>query len=326
MRVRFLLPALSALLFTPVTLLAETHGDAHWIDRMSRAIHVLNYDGTFIYFHEGQLESMRIIHGVDDDGERERLVALNGPAREVIRDSQQVTCILREGSVVDKSGPSRLSAFKVPAHLGSLQGQYRFVVEGEDRVAGHAVRKLVIQPQDRYRYGHRLWLHKDNDLLLRSELINERGEVVEQLMFTSIQFFETPPKALLKPQIAERDVVISQPAAATAAQARVEEGRWRVAQLPAGFNIESHHEQVMARSENKAEHMVFSDGLASISVFIERSATSPELSYTGASRMGAINTYSRQHEGHRITVVGEVPALTVRQIADSITLSEHRRE
>lgn len=318
----FRVALLGALLFIPALVLGEDHDPEVWIDRMAQAIHQLNYDGTFIYFQDGQMESMRIIHGVDSSGERERLVSLNGPAREVVRDSEQVTCILRDDSVmIDKSGPQRLSAFKLPAQPGSLQGRYRFEMMGEDRIAGHAVRKLAIRPLDRFRYGHRIWLHRDNNLLLRSELLNENGDVVEQLMFTDIRFFDSLPEALLIPRIAEHDVVISQPLPAAVQERVPVEGRWRVDDLPEGFTKQSAHEQIMARSKAKAEHIVFSDGLATISVFVEQQGGQP-ISFTGASRMGAVNAYSRQFEGYLITVVGEVPALTVRRIADSISLNE----
>ena len=113
--------------------------DAHqWLERMSMAAHSLNYSGTFVYQHHGRLEAMQIMHAMDEEGERERLLSLTGPKREVLRDNQVVTCILgdRQSVVVNKSQPRTPFPVSFPRELKELEKHYRFNVLGEDRVAG----------------------------------------------------------------------------------------------------------------------------------------------------------------------------------------------
>lgn len=156
-----------------------------WIERMSMASRTLNYSGTFIYQHQGQLEAMRIIHAADDDGERERLMSLTGPKREILRDNQVVTCILgdRESVHVNRSRPRSPFPASFPESLSALGQYYDFSVGEEDRVAGLACRVVEVSPRDAYRYGRRLCVQNDTRLLLRSEPTDRQGEPVEQMMF-----------------------------------------------------------------------------------------------------------------------------------------------
>jgi len=64
--------------------------------------------------------------------------------------------------------------------------------------------------------------------------------------------------------------------------------------------------------------MVYSDGLAAVSVFIEPLEARREQVRTGLSSMGAIHIYTREVANHMVTVVGEAPALSVQRIADSV--------
>ena len=65
------------------------------------------------------------------------------------------------------------------------------------------------------------------------------------------------------------------------------------------------------------EHLVYSDGLAAVSVYIERSdpESSPE---TGFRQLGTTHAFSRLADDMLITVVGDVPSITVRTIADAV--------
>lgn len=290
-----------------------------WLERMSQAAHELNYDGVFVYSHDGHMQSMRIIHSSSNGKERERLLSLSGPPREVIRDNEKVTCILPDDAdvVVERSGPARLLPADLAERLETLEQYYSFRDGGDERIAGHPARKIVIAPRDHYRYGHALWLHHDTGLLLRSELYNEEGRIVEQLMFTSLQFHDSLAAALLEPETEGRDVVWQRDVERTAADGLPE--RWTVGELPPGFLLENHRHHFMAGATAPVEHLLFSDGFASVSVFIEAEEEGRD-SFLGGSRLGAVNAYSRSHESHYITVVGEVPPVTARRIAESVTL------
>ncbi len=315
-------PLLGGILLV-VTLLPEALAGEftprQWLERMSQAAHQLNYDGTFVYSHDGHMQTMRIVHSSNNGIERERLLSLSGPSREVIRDNDKVTCILPDDNevMVENTGPGRRLPLDLSARLGSLEQYYKFADGGDERIAGHNSRKIIISPLDSYRYGHALWLHHDKGLLLRSELYNEEGAVVEQLMFTALEFHDSLPAGLLEPETQGRDVVWQRDMERTVQPG--EEELWRVGELPPGFVLENHRHHVMTGSSAQVEHLLFSDGLASVSVFIEPE-TEGNAGFIGGSRLGAVNAYTRSHQGHYITVVGEVPPLTARRIAESVAL------
>lgn len=310
---------LAATLAPDVLAGVTTHTPRQWLERMSQAAHQLDYDGTFVYSHDGHMQTMRIVHSSNNGSEKERLLSLSGPSREVIRDNEKVTCILPDDNevMVESTGPARRLPLDLPQRLETLERYYRFTDGGDERIAGHNARKIVITPLDRYRYGHALWLHHDKGLLLRSELYNEEGAVVEQLMFTALEFHDTLPPALLEPETRGRDVVWQRSREHLEWHDAAE--RWTVGELPPGFVLENHRHHIIAGTAVQVEHLLFSDGLASVSVFIEPENEGRE-GFIGGLRLGAVNTYTRSHHGHYITVMGEVPQVTARRIAESVAL------
>lgn len=310
-----------ALVLLPGLAPAGDSDDARvWLERMSRAAHTLNYDGTFIYEHNNHMQTMRIIHASEDGAERERLVTLSGPSREVVRNEDTVTCILPDNNsvVVEKSGPTRPFLISVPEQLDQLQAYYRFELGGKERIAGRTAQKIKVKPRDIYRYGHRLWVDEQVGLLLKSELLNEDGLIVEQVLFTSLDLLDSVPAALLQPQTEGKDLVWHRRKRGHRGDQPVPQGSgWRVAKLPPAFDKDIHRKHFMSARNAEVEHMVFSDGLASVSVFIEAHDPDDD-TLLGHMRMGAINTFARTIGGHRVTVVGEVPAATVRLIGESI--------
>ena len=312
--------SLALLLLLPVSVVAEEEIDARmWLDRMAHASQMLNYDGTFIYRNGGRVESMRIIHRRDPDGERERLVSLNGVAREVIRDPSRVTCILPDSRsvVVTKSRPRSLMLAQLYGRSDTISKHYKLRGSNGDRVAGRTTKLVAIQPRDHYRYGYRLSIDEETALLLRSELVTGDGIGLEQIIYTSIALPEIIPDELLRPGISDEGFkrISSEPR--TASGTAASEMNWSTDWLPDGFVMGERTEDPGKLGRRPVEQMVYTDGLASLSVFIERlEATSERLE--GLSTMGAVNAFGRLVDGFQVTVVGEVPAVTVESVAGSV--------
>jgi len=319
----------SAILFAfsllfPLGALAEPPQDAgDWLNRMSQAAHSLNYEGTFVYEHLGTIQSMKVFHGADEQGERERLVTLDGASREVIRDNDKVTCILPDDKavLVDATGPARPFPISLPTRLEQLEGYYDVQMAGSDRVAERAARKLSIRPRDTYRYGQNVWLDEETALLLKSELVDEGGQVIERLMFTDLKLHaEALPPAFFEPQQTGTDLTwYTRGPEHAGDQEDSPENAWRVEDLPPGFRQDIRRVHRVAATAGPVEHLVYTDGLASVSVFIEKGVD--DKSFMGMSRKGAVNVYARGTDGYRIMVIGEVPPATVRRIGDSVTLA-----
>ncbi|NIP48041.1 MAG: hypothetical protein GWN21_18660 [Gammaproteobacteria bacterium] len=291
------------------------------LDRMAKAAQTLNYDGTFVYRNGATIQSMRIIHRFGSDGERERLVALSGAAREVLRDRERVTCILPDSHsvVVAKSRPRTFPHSKLFESDRRFQRYYAMSVQKGERIAGRHTELVAVAPLDRFRYGYRLWMDRDTGLLLKSELIDEHDAIVEQIVYTNIELPATISDELLEPEISgagytwyrdEAPAPSSSPQSPGASQ-------WSPEWLPDGFELHDHAHNPIVEGREPVEHMVFSDGLASLSVFIER-LDSTARPLDGPSSMGALNAYGSMVKGFQVTVVGEVPGATVERVALSI--------
>ena len=290
-----------------------------WIQKMSDAMRNLNYRGNFVYLHEGQLESMEISHARDSSGEKERLISLNGEAREVLRDNQNLTCIWPSSRkvVVDNVRKNSFSPIFIPEDIARIEKSYGMKIIGRDRIANMATVVVQINPRDNLRYGMKFWINEANGLMMKSSLINEHGEEVEQVMFTSIELFEGGETLVLDTisQLDDSYTMIRFHSGDSSMPFTVDNA-WQLATPPGGFWRDSALKRKSPGSDYFVQQMVYTDGLASLSVFIERHTGGTP---AGSSSMGAVNAYIRILNDHSITAIGEVPAITVRQVAESIT-------
>ncbi len=309
--------------FVPITALAV---DAQlsaidYIGKMGLALQTLNYHGSLVYINDGRVESLQLIHKNDGQSESERLVHLSGEPREVIRKNDVVTCYLPDSKsvVVGQRRFNNHLFAKLTVNLNQFAPNYSFVTGGSDRIAGKNARIIEINPKDPYRYGYRLWIDETSNLLLKSELVNSQGEVLEQMMFTQIEIVDDIPEAMLKPAVSGDSFTWHGDEDKSGKGLDVDRA-WQVANLPSGFMISARFKQQMPNSSQPAEHVIISDGLASVSVYIEP-FNAENKSFVGASRRGAVNIFGSVHENYQVTVVGDVPLPTVEMIAQSIRYS-----
>lgn len=290
-----------------------------WLERMMDAVQHLSYQGTFIYLHDNQLEAMRIVHSVENDRVRESLTSLNGAPREVMRDADSVTCVIPESNQVsvDKRPPSDKFLNILPDELAQLEDHYAFLDLGESRIADHKARLVGIVPKDRLRYGYRFFLDEDTGLPLKSDLLNERGELVEQTMFTELQV----GVAEISDPYHRQSLFTYQLKNNTDTEENLlddDDSRWNFLHLPSGFRLSLKHHLPDPEGLAPIEQYVFTDGLGSLSVFVESASTTESLN--GASRLGAINAWGGPVAGYHVTAVGEVPAVTLLGVVQGMQL------
>jgi len=293
-----------------------------WLMRISKAARDLNYDGTFVYQQGEQLEAMRVIHRVKDRSTQERLVSLNGSPREIIRNDRVVWCYLPdEKRVVVEHRRAEAKQFPslLPESLGKLGKNYEFALGSVGRIAGRPAQAVRIKPRDGFRYGYVLWADQESGLLLKAELIDREENPLEQFLFTQVRIGHDIGDDELRPSQSAGPmewVTKTSPSSEKGPAA----GRlyWRATELPRGFRLASHLSRDMPSRENLEEHLVYTDGLAAVSVFIERIVEGHATMMEGGSRMGAVHAFGRRADSHQITAVGEVPAATVNLIATSV--------
>jgi sigma-E factor negative regulatory protein RseB len=290
-----------------------------WVQKMSMAMRNLNYRGDFVYLHENQLESMRISHYKDENGEKERLISLNGEAREVIRDNQNLTCIWPSSRkvVVDFSRKNTFSPIFIPDDIARLEKFYEMELLGEDRIAGMSTVVVHINPRDKYRYGIKFWINDKSGLMMRSSLINEEGKVVEEVMFTHLKLFDGEEKLIVDtmPKIDESFTLVRYHVG-DSSRSIAADNSWQVSATPGGFRRDSVVKRQVPGTDQFVQQMIYTDGLASLSIFIEKKTSDTS---SGMSSMGAVNAYIRILNDYSVTAIGEVPAVTVKQLAESVS-------
>lgn len=326
MRQRFRFCVALLVLFAP-TVQAES-ASIELLERMSQAAKQLNYEGVFAYRSGKTFQSVRIYHRNNDGTESERLISLNGAAREVIRSNDTVTCINPDGKQINVSQRPLGRGFPsdLPRRLRSATPFYELKMGGEDRIAGKLTQMLEIKPVDNYRYGYRLWMDKETDLLLKSELIDDNEEVLETFEFSDIQTGIDIPDTSLKAQMSGNEMIMhrTEPGEMTT-QDLAAFSNWQANWLPEGFTLVAHQNRLRANNGAHIEQRVYSDGLSSVSVFIEKMRAQHN-HFHGGSHMGAVNAFGSVIHAHFVTVVGEVPAVTVEKIGAAIEYAgpEHR--
>lgn len=288
-----------------------------WLDRMSMAVEQLNYIGTFVHIVGEETETMRVIHRVQDGSVRERLVSLGGTGLEVVRTDDETHCIMQaeRAVLVDKARrPAIPLQANLPKYSAELERYYAFLDHGTDRIADREARVVEVRPLDDYRYGYRLWLDADTAMPLKSVRVTARGESVEQVLFTEISFPERIDDAALEPSIASEGFTWHVSSSEQPADLAPAEAGWEAEDLPDGFRLSATEEESASAS---GEHLVYSDGLASVSVFIEALGSGPPPTQ-GTAEFGGSTAFSTTVGGYQVTVFGEVPEPTARRIGGSI--------
>jgi sigma-E factor negative regulatory protein RseB len=291
---------------------------AEWIARSNQAVEQLNYRGRYVHRQGETFETLFIVHAYDAGHVSERLLSLDGAGREIIRDGDVVQCILPDReTVLLENGSDTSPLAGLPNYSEALAAHYEFSLEETARIAGRRTQVVSIMPRDEMRYGYRLWLDFETKMPLRSELVDEHGATVEQVFFTDIEISVPISPSELEPTINFEGFTLQsdRPPASMASTSDLD--KFVVSELPPGFRLSAASKSPMAGSRYPVDHLVYTDGLATVSVFVEDPKSSPEIN-PGYSRLGTANAFSTSIAGHRVTAVGEVPRQTVETIARSL--------
>lgn len=296
---------------------AEMNPEAlRWLQRVAEAAQKLTYTGTFVYQSGKHSETSRITHVVEGGNEFERLEVLDGSPREVLRVNDRVQCFLPESRLViveRRSAQKPSFPALLPQGLAELGEHYTITKGAAGRVAGFDSQSILIEPKDGLRYGHRFWVDAASGLLLKAGLVDESGEVLETFAFTDLRVGGPVDRASLKPRTIDKGWKVHD---VRTREAGADAGRWQfTSQLP-GFRKVADMRRQRRADGSDVTHVVFSDGLAAISVFIEPlGGTKPE---PGPLTMGAVNAYRRIAGDHLFVVMGDVPTAALKKIADGI--------
>ncbi|MET3107190.1 sigma-E factor negative regulatory protein RseB [Oxalobacteraceae bacterium GrIS 2.11] len=297
------------------------------IQKIQVASKSLNYSGTFVFQQDNQLVASQIIHRYRPGDEREKIEKLDGHRREYIRHNEEIVSYQPDMKTLRTERRQAQDMF--PAVLAfnnaNLGEHYAFRLSGFARVAGVDCRMVIIEPRDALRYGYRLCAAISNNLMLLAQTTTPNNQVLEQIAFTSLTFGEVDENSLRPSYVNVSDWKSVRNAVAVST-----ESGWTVRAMPEGFKkirevrrlISIQFSSNLGGPSNikptdlhEVLQLVFSDGLATISIFVEPLTTerSPGLVQKGATTISGF-----QLGKFWITVVGEVPVAAIKLLSDSI--------
>jgi len=291
-----------------------------WLERMDQALTSRNYDGTFSHWQGGRVEMLRIIHRVQDGIVSERLASLDGSGREFIRTGASLVCYLPDRrTVLVEQRPSEESLVSFPTVNDQTASFYDIREVGHMRLNHRDTHVIAVSPKDEYRYGYRLWVDESTAMPLRSQLVDPHGQVIEQIVFASLTLSARIADAAFRPDISTEGFQWLRADATPHPQPGTSALAWSATSLPPGFRMTVRSAQILPGSVGAVDHLVFTDGFASVSVFVERQpAPSGQPPVPESATVGSSSAFSTVVDGHKITAVGEVPPATVRFIAGQL--------
>jgi len=280
------------------------------LGRLAAAERQQSFQGTFIYERNGSFSTHAVWHRVEEGGQiRERLLQLDGPAQEVLKVDGQAQCVT--GALADQVSEGQAwPARQLDAE--QLGKWYSKRVGGQSRIANRPADVLVLEPKDQHRYGFELYLDRETGLPLKSLLLNERGQLLERFQFAQLDT-STPVENAMQPSSACRAVRLR-------AADSMAEGSWRSDWLPPGFTLTTAQLRRDPASEEAVAYLMYGDGLARFSVFIE--PLNGSVVDDARSQLGPTVAVSRRMSTNSgdvmVTVVGEIPLGTAERIALSM--------
>ncbi|HWV14006.1 MAG TPA: MucB/RseB C-terminal domain-containing protein [Cellvibrio sp.] len=279
------------------------------LNKMSQKAATLNYRGTFTYQNQSSvtLQSFKVEHWIEEGIKHDRLLFLNGPEREIVREGQALDCRamgdkLLQGGFAD-----------IAKTLVALDDLYQFEVRSQERVAGRLARVLQVIPQDPYRYGYFLSIDEETGIVLKAWLIDENANPLERYQFVSIEIdpvMDSHEKTRVShyQHKAVADVTPCNPTELGTPDS------WNVAWVPQGFAFAGQR-----KLANGQDMLMYTDGLTTFSIFLEPAkGNTPE----GVGQRGATLAYMShlmiKNSLYRINVVGEIPVAAAAKIAQNI--------
>ena len=289
--------------------------------KIYQATEKLSYTGTFVYQQGERVETSRITRRSGPGGAVERVEVLDGMPREFVRTRDTVRCYLPESQTVKVERRTDPQAFPamLPERVSDLARNYTITRGETARIAGFDCESVVLTPKDELRYGYKLWSDVNSGMLLKARIFNRKGETVEQFSFVQLAIGNVSRDQVKTRHMAQNWRIED----AAVVPANLGRSGWSGgAELP-GFRkiIEVTRRLGEARP---AGQMVYSDGLAAVSVFIEPMAGRAEAVRPGPSSIGAFQIFTREVANHVVTVVGEAPAASVQRIAAGVEFKKPR--
>ncbi len=296
------------------------------LQKAAVAARALSYKGIFVCQSAKQIKSVEITHLYDGQNEFARNVVLDGAPREVLNQSGNVVIYNpRNGKIViEKRRAQNMFPAILPTDLNSIKASYSLRSEESERIAGRPAQVLVLEPKDGLRYSYRFWIDTEYGLLLKSVMFNNRNEILESIGFNQVALMNTVELDWFKPKIDHNKSYVMEQEQELVADA-ASQIDWEIKALPAGYRKVDQMVRKVQGKPGPVTHLIFSDGLAFVSMFIEHVAKSSKEKPAPKNMLtttGNTSFYANVNNGHLVTVMGDVPEATVVQIANAVVFKK----
>lgn len=284
-----------------------------WLEKMSQAMKVLNFQGTVAFVKNGRMDTMNYFHSVNQGRAQERLLSLNSPMREVIREAGKVSCVFKDTRqmVVNHRPVSQSFIVDLPANFSDSNSFYIYSLQGEESVAMLPTRVISIAAKDKLRYNRKVWIDKKSFLPLKIEVYDLSGETLEQVVFTNLQVGQ--PLEFVKTDNELNNIKVKH--IQQLELSSFEQADFILKNVPSGFKNIFFTQMKVDNAAKSVDHLLLSDGFSSVSVYKE--AKSDDIQ-PGLQTLGTVNSYTHYVDNVQITAMGEVPAKTVQYIAQGV--------
>lgn len=317
-----------AALTTPAAV-QEAKGLNDWLRRMHEASKNRTYIGTYVVSSGGQMQSAKIWHVCEAGQQTERVETLTGIPRSTFRHNEKMVTFLPEQKLVRYEKREALNSFPeiVQSDDHRISDFYRLKLEGVERIAGVEADIALLIPKDAMRFGYRVWTEHKKGLVVKLQTLDVDGRVLEQAAFSEL-LMDAPVKMdkLLQMMGKVDGLRVEQP---TLVKTTASAEGWRLPVSVAGFKPMSCYKRPASASAatgapspgplvaEDSMQWVFSDGLASVSLFVEAYDRQRHTKESGMS-MGATHTLTRQIGSYWLTAMGEVPMATLKQFVSGL--------
>ncbi len=301
------------------------------LQKAAVAARSLSYEGIFVYQTGQQVKSVQITHIFNGKNEFSRNVVLDGSPREVLSQGGDLVIYNphNEKIIIEKRRGQNMFPAVLPVNLDSIKDNYLLRTGSLERVADRSAKILYLEPKDGLRYSYKFWIDNEYGLLLKSVMFNKRGEVMESISFNQISLLNSVDLNWFKPKIDHNKKYEMEDEQVVLADSNIQD-EWYIKGLPAGYRKVEQIVRMVHGKSYPVTHVVFSDGLASVSLFIE---PAPKVGKTKDDKVklkprtvlttaGNTSFYACMNNGYLVTVVGEVPEATVVQIANAIVFKK----
>ena len=298
----------------------ETRSINDWLLRIHDAAQKRAYIGTYVVSSGGAMSSAKIWHVCEGNQQMERVETLTGAPRSIFRHNDKVVTFMPEQKIVRTEKRELTGVF--PELLQSADSRvadfYKVKPEGVDRVAGLETDVVALIPKDSMRFGYRVWTEQKRGLVVKLQTLDTEGRVLEQAAFSELQMDAPVKMEKLLQMMGKVDGYKAEHAVLVKTTASAE--GWVLKTPVAGFRPMSCYKRPTSSGlalQDEPLQWIFSDGLASVSIFLEPFDRQRHENESGMS-MGATQTMTKQLGAYWLTVMGEVPTTTLRLFASGL--------